>query len=189
MPVVVVLPRRRRLPLGAGIIPPSSAPFLPLFSLSPRHLRPTGPSAPIIGFIPIRLFRCTTITPAAATTDLFLPSRPTATATATSRRPGLCCRCRGCPSSNVPPSARRGSKSCSPVSAAGVEVDPPPTPIPTFWSLELRNFPSLSFCQNPPPPAPPPSARRESKSCSPVSAAGVEVARPTCFHHIERAVR
>ena len=72
MPVVVVSLRRRSLAQGAGLTPPSFLPLQPVFPLAPRHLPPTGPSAPIISTIPIHLLRRTTTTPAATTTNLLL---------------------------------------------------------------------------------------------------------------------
>ena len=48
---------------------------------------PLGRTSHVAPFL-IHLLRCTTITRAAATTDLLLPSRPTAAATATSHCPG-----------------------------------------------------------------------------------------------------
>ena len=96
------------IPLGSGPQQTSPAPFAQMFPLLRRHrpphfranssdgaCSPARPSAPIISFIPIHLLRCITITPAAATTDLLLPFRPTATATATSRCPGPRCQCSG----------------------------------------------------------------------------------------------
>ena len=79
---------------STGSSPSSSAPFYPVFPLDSCHRQPlfsvrwpvgsfsaTALKAPIICSIPIHLLRCTTITPAAATTDLLLPSQPTTTGT------------------------------------------------------------------------------------------------------------
>ena len=95
-PAVVVSLRRRSHAQGAGLEPPSFLPLQPAFPLAPRHLRPTGPSAPIISSpssIPIHLLRCTTITPAAATTNLLLFSNfsfDLLSSSATLRRPFGC---------------------------------------------------------------------------------------------------
>ena len=92
------LHRNGGFPPGAGFSPNSPALSPPTSPLTSCHLQPlfivlscatAGPSAPIICSIPIHLLRCTTITPAAASTDLSLPSRPTATGT-TSRAPTMC---------------------------------------------------------------------------------------------------
>ena len=67
--LLCVVSLRRRSHASRGGPPPfSSTPLHPIFILFPRHLRPTGPSAPIISSIPIHLLRCTAITAAAATT-------------------------------------------------------------------------------------------------------------------------
>ena len=90
-------------PLGAEAIGSKLRPFSsvilfgPVFSPVPllglSHLGIAvwlrqGLSATVISFIPVHLLRCPTITPAAATPDLLLPSRSTAAATATSHCPG-----------------------------------------------------------------------------------------------------
>ena len=72
--------------LFGPVFPP--VPLLGLSHLGIAVWLRQGLSAPIIGSIPIHLLRCTTITPAAATPDLLLPSRSTAAATAT--RVGRC---------------------------------------------------------------------------------------------------
>ena len=71
--------------MESGIRPDPSTPPFPVLFLNSRPLPPAVRlwwfiAAPIISTIPIHLLRCTTITPA-ATTDLLLPSRPTAAAT------------------------------------------------------------------------------------------------------------
>ena len=93
-------PLRREIPMESGIRPDPSTPPFPVLFLNSRPLPPAVRlwwfiAAPIISTIPIHLLRCTTITPAATTTNLLLPPRSTAAATATSRCPGPRCRCRG----------------------------------------------------------------------------------------------
>ena len=75
--------------MESGVRPSPSTPPFPICFLSSRPLPPAFRlwwfiAVPIFSTIPIHLSRCTTITLTAATTDLLLPSRPTATATATS---------------------------------------------------------------------------------------------------------
>ena len=54
---VVVVSLRRRIHAQKGGTPPP--PSFPVLHLAPRHLRPTGPSAPTISSIPIHLLRRT----------------------------------------------------------------------------------------------------------------------------------
>ena len=85
MPVVCLLaavglatscnPLRWEIPMESGIRPDPSTPPFPVLFLNSRPLPPAVRlwwfiAAPIISTIPIHLLRCTTITPAATTTDL-----------------------------------------------------------------------------------------------------------------------
>ena len=82
MPVAVASLRRRSHAPRGGHPPSSLSTSLHSdFLLALRHLCSAGLSAPITSSVPIHYLRYTTVTPAAATTDLVLPSRPTATAT------------------------------------------------------------------------------------------------------------